>query len=90
VINNCYPLWNRPIINLWIYCIICFFILFFIFYFCTFKCINFSKLFTCFWNDINVLDKIVEGIITTITSGVGNNKSFYFGKLEVNIINFKY
>ena len=32
-----------------------------------------------------ILDQIVEGFLTPIISGLGDNKTFHFGKLQVNI-----
>jgi len=35
--------------------------------------------------EILILDEIIDGIITSIISGVDDNKSFHFGKNQVNI-----
>jgi len=35
--------------------------------------------------EISISDEIIDGIVTSLISGIGDNKSFHFGKNQVNI-----
>jgi len=50
------------------------------------QCRKPSYLFNFFYLiEISISDEIIDGIVTSLISGIGDNKSFHFRKNQVNI-----